>query len=233
MKKDYANHKSHAINAALMGYYRFANLEQAKLQLHILHDQYFISHHALHPDTPECLVLWVRGYALAEDDKKQGLLGHFVKVSCHQENKNQWGFKIEKIVDNAPHPQKRRIPMQHPNWGHPILRNIEKKHVYATLEAAQAELISLQQEYPHVAVPGKHCLFIAIYGRVEDKKAKRVKRYVIEIEAHPEGGYAIIAKEKKQKAKTVKSVPSTPPKTPGDPVGFFTAKIALKRVKKK
>ena len=84
-----------------------------------------------------------------------------------------------------------------------------------------------------MAVPGKHCLFIAIYGRVEDKKAKRVKRYVIEIEAHPEGGYAIIAKEKKQKAKTVKSVPSTPPKTPGDPVGFFTAKIALKRVKKK
>ena len=199
MAKDYANHKSHAIHAALMGYYRFANVAQAKLQLQILRDTYFISRHALHPDTPESLVLWVRGYSLSDEDKKQGLLGHFVKVACAQEGKGDWGFSVQKIIDEAPHPQRRRVAMQHPNWGHPILRSIEKKRVYATLDAAQAELTLLQQEYPHVAVPGKHCLFIAVYGRTDEKAAKRVKRYVLEIEAVAEGGYVIVAKEKSRR----------------------------------
>ncbi len=45
MAKEYANHKSRIMHAALMGYYRFANEEQAKLQLQIIRDAYFISRH--------------------------------------------------------------------------------------------------------------------------------------------------------------------------------------------
>jgi hypothetical protein len=237
--KQYANHKSHAIHAALMGYYRFANLDQAKLQLQILRDSYFISRHALHPDTPESTYIWVRGYELSEEDKKQGLLGHFVKITCHMESKGKWGFAVEKVVDDAPHPQRKRIAMQHPNWGHPVLRNIDKKRIYLTIEDALADMALLQQEYPHVSVPGNHCLFIAVYGRVEDKKGKRVKRYVLEIEPVREGGYYLIAKEKKQKPKTKELPKSMKPKAPlptadkpSEPMGFFASKVTLKRAKK-
>jgi hypothetical protein len=240
MAKQYANHKSHAIHAALMGYYRFSSLEQARLQLQILRDSYFISRHALHPDTPESTHVWVRGWGLSDDDKKQGLLGHFAKLTCHMESKGKWVFAVEKIVDDAPHPQRRRVPMQHPNWGHPVLRNVEKKRLYLTIEDALADMALLQQEYPHVSVPGNHCLFIAVYGRADDKKTRRVKRYVLEIEPVREGGYHLIAKEKKPKPKT-KALPGSakpkaapaPAATPTEPMGFFASKVALKRTKKK
>jgi hypothetical protein len=135
------------------------------------------------------------------------------------------------------------MAMQHPNWGHPVLRNIDKKRIYLTIEDALADMALLQQEYPHVSVPGNHCLFIAVYGRVEDKKGKRVKRYVLEIEPVPEGGYHLIAKEKKQKPKSPrnKDLPkSLKPKSPlpttdkpDEPMGFFASKVTLKRAKKK
>ena len=238
MAKEYANHKSHIMHAALMGYYRFANEEQAKLQLQIIRDAYFISRYPAHTDTPVSTVVWVRGYGVSDEDKKQGWLGHFVRITCHMESKGKWGFALEKVVDDAPHPQKRRVAMQHPNWGHPILRNIDKKHVYASIDDALAEMALLQQEYPHVSVPGNHCLFIAVYGRVEDKKGKRVKRYVLEIEPLPDGGYLLMAKEKKHKPKPAKTVkkalpPKPPSESPSEPMGFFASKVTLKRAKKK
>jgi hypothetical protein len=238
MAKVYAHHKTHAVHAVLNGYYHFASEEQAMRQLQILCDTFLMSRYKAHPHTPKCVVMWIRGYGLSDEDRKNGVLGHFAMISCHKVAADKWSFNVKKLVDDAPHPQKRRTPQQHPNWGHPILRSVEKKKVYPTIEAAQGELVLLQQEYPHVAVPGAGCLFIAIYERGEDKKARRVKRYVLEIEPLKEGGYVIAAKEKKPKPKTpAKTTKKTPPlpttKKPKEPVGFFTSKVALKRTKKK
>jgi hypothetical protein len=115
-----------------------------------------------------------------------------------------------------------------------VLRSIEKKRTYPTVENAQAELTLLQQEYPHAAVPGANKRYVMIFGRAEGKE-KRVKKYVLEIkQAEGKPGYIIECTLNESKPKPVRpKPPSASAATPAKPVGDFTAKLALKRNKKK
>jgi hypothetical protein len=132
------------------------------------------------------------------------------------------------------HPQKKRILQRHPNWGHPILRSVDKKRRYPTVEQAQAELTLLQQEYPHAAIPGPGKLYVMIFGRTDADEKKRVKKYVLEIRLSEEGGYYINCALNSSQPKKKPAKASAPDTQEGiKPVGEFTAKLALKRNKKK
>ncbi len=240
IKKRFAIVTDQMIQAVLGGHYQFATEEQAKQQLAILKERYFISKHPDHKDTETSCTLWVRDYDVTPEQKEKGALGNFVKIHCVKTNPNQFGFFNRKVdIDLAVHPQKKRVDQRHPNWGHPVLRSIEKKRVYQSVENAQAELTVLQQEYPHAAVPGPNKLYLMVFGRAEEGEKSRIKKYTLEIKTVPDkAGYYIdcilnIPKAKKPKA-AAKKLPANTSKTPApDPVGSFTAKLALKRNKKK
>ena len=234
-KKRFADQKDQIIQAVLGGHYTFASMEQAQLQLDIIKSNYFISKHPDHKDNAEQCTLWVRGYDITPEQKEDGAQGNFIKIHCVKTTPNSYGFFCRKVeLDLSVHPQRKRVAQRHPNWGHPVLRSIEKKRIYPTVENAQAELTLLQQEYPHAAVPGANKLYVMIFGRAEGKE-KRVKKYVLEIkQAEGKTGYIIECVLNESKPRPVRpKPPSSSAASPAKPVGDFTAKLALKRNKKK
>lgn len=234
-KKRFANIKDAMIQAVTGGHYSFASEQQAKTQLGILKSHYFISKHPDHKDTDSACTLWVRDYEVTDEQRQKGALGNFLKVSCVKTAPNAYGFFVKKVdIDLSVHPQRKRILQRHPNWGHPILRSIEKKRVYPSVENAQAELTLLQQEYPHAAIPGPGKLYLMVFGRGEDDK-KRVRKYTLEIKMAENGGYIIDCQLNADKPKKPVKRRLLPPSTdaPKETVGKFTAKLALKRNKKK
>jgi hypothetical protein len=237
-QKRFATLKDQIIQAVLGNHYKFATEEQATTQLDIIKSLYFISKHKDHKDTPTSCTLWVRDYDITPEQKEQGALGNFLKIHCVKTEPKQFGFFVRKVdIELSVHPQRKRVDQRHPNWGHPVLRSIEKKRTYPTVENAQAELTLLQQEYPHAAVPGPNKLYLMIFGRAEGKE-KRVKKYVLEIKTAEKGGYYIdctlnVPKPKQPKPAKPKPPAATMDKTEQKPLGEFTAKLALKRNKKK
>lgn len=235
-KKRFANVKDAMIEAVLGDHYRFADKEQAKIQLDILKSHYFISKHPDHKDSDESCTLWVRGFEVTPEQEAQGAQGNFIKITCVKTDPKNFSFFTRKVdIDLSVHPQRKRVAQRHPNWGHPVLRSVEKKRVYPTVENAQAELTLLQQEYPHAAIPGANKLYLMIFGRADDNK-KRVRKYTLEIKVADGGGYvidfALNAPRPPKNSKAKKPAPAKD-KAPPDPVGSFTAKLALKRNKKK
>jgi hypothetical protein len=233
-KKRFAIIKDPVIQAVLGGHYAFANNEQAQKQLAIIKASYFISKHPEHKDDADTCTLWIRDYEVTEEQLEQGVIGNFLKIHCVKTAPNSFGFFCKKVdIDASVHPQRKRVQQRHPNWGHPILRSIERKRSYPTVDNAQAELTLLQQEYPHAAVPGPNKLYLMVFGRT-DSNEKRVKKYVLEIK-QAEKGYYIDCVENTPKPRTPS--PKKPAPATGTaaeaPVGNFTAKLALKRNKKK
>jgi hypothetical protein len=233
MTKRHAKTEDEVIQAVMHGYYHFASKQQAVRQMEVLREAYFNSKDAGHKKlmADDAVVLWIKGFEISKKDTDAGLLGHFAHVSVVRQKDGSYGFGVEKIEGDATHPERRRTPQRHPNWGHPVLRSVEKKRVYPTMEEAIGELIYLQQEYPEVAVPGKDSLTIGIYGRAEEKTARRVKRYVLAVEKVAKG-WVISLSEKKpklRKPKTADEKKADEKKT----VGKFTARVALKGLRKR
>lgn len=232
----YATIMHPTIGAVLAGTYRFANEDQAKQQLQIFRDHFVLSRHQNEEAGDNGIILWIKGYAVTNDEKKGGFTGNYALIGLKKLPDGKHTLEATKLESELKyHPQRQRPTHKHPNWGHPILRSVKKKRIYPTVEAAQKELQMLHEEYPQVTIPLTNKLYLIIYSRQQNPPAQK---FVLEIKVGEEGGFFIDAYENDYKAPkegAAVAAPAGEPKSQGEepPGGYFTSMVALKRSRKK
>ena len=230
------------IEAIVKQLYRFAEDAQAVRRMEQLRDSFEISSSQDTEHGPE-VKLWIKGFALSDDDNKKGYLGHFAKVHPRKVAEGYIILHAEKEeVALEKHPQKQRPKQKHPNWGHPILRGIEKHKLYDQLIEAQAELDKLHREFPDTSIPNVNKLHILVYSRDPNAGGNPTKKMTFEIKSTSEGKFEIISKDNSAFKKTPKKVhiPISPamsgnalPEGVQAVQGRFAAMIELKKKKKR
>jgi len=236
-QKRYASINHPTIAAVVHEMYRFTNEEDARACLEMLRQHFIPSKQQIPNASHPSLHLWIKGYAVSEDDKAQGGIGHFAVIT-YREMTGKWQLYATKLDTPIKlHPQRAQVKRDNPNWGHPVMRAIRKGKVYPTMEAAQAELNLLHEQFPRVSIPNPGKLYIMIY--CADRLAKeRMVKHVLKIELNQDAKYLIECKENIPKIKRSegKSPKTPPPIAPGPepvaPQGMFTAKVALRRARK-
>lgn len=234
-------HATHPlIEAILAELLRLPNEESAQKRLHALQDFFILSRKQPAGDNKNSLILWIKNYQVTPEEEKQGVIGNFALVSIKQTEERRFCLFATKIPAELKfHPQRFMPKRQHPNWGHPLLRQIKKGKIYESLEAASADLAKLHEQYPNVSIPNRQKLYLMIFTRATNGQ-KPVQKFVLEIVVTEAGKFTITTRKNEYKGKEAKPKPvvqaedgNTPvPATPATSVGFFTAKMALKRKSK-
>lgn len=239
----YATIMHPTIGAVVANTYRFASEEQARQQLQIFRDHFVLSRHQNEEAGDNSIILWIKGYSITPEEKKNGYTGNYAAIGIKKLPENKYTLQATKIESDIKfHPQRQRPSHKHPNWGHPILRSVKKKRIYPTVEAAQAEIQLLHEEYPQVTIPLTNKLYLIIYSRQQTPPAQK---YVLEIKVAEQGGFYIDAYPNEYKGG--KNLPGAaakqdaapqadaPQEAEAAPVpgGYFTSMVALKRSRKK
>jgi hypothetical protein len=238
-KPKYATIKNPTIEAILGEHFRFANAEQAQTRLDSLRDAFIVSKLPADMDaTPQELKLWIRGFGLSAESREAGYIGNYARFEVKKADKGKWTIAAVLIsVDKKYHPQRRQTPKRHPNWGHPIMRDIQKGRVHKTVESAQSELTRLHEAFPEVSIPLTNKMYIMAYQKVENEGEAPIRKWVLEIKALDKGGFKIEATPNTYKSdnrpKTEFSQKPSAPKAQGEAVGRFTSQVLLKKSKKK
>ncbi len=238
-EKKYATIGHPTIHALVHGLYRFASDEQAKKLLAKLKNQFVFSNNNnvlgegnrggveqvdghLAPS-----LLWIRGFEVTKEEIDQGYVGHFALAASALLPDGKYTLKAYKLASElAIHPQRKRQQQQHPNWGHPILRDIKNKRVFDDVETAQNELIRLHTEFPEISIPSYEGLLVMVYEKAEGVKSP-IQKYKLEIKPIPEGGALIDFRRNVRKQKSKLPELATPEQTQG----YFTSMLIAKRKK--
>lgn len=178
---------------------------------------------------------------MTKEEKALHYRGHFARLRVQPADNGKWTITSEKIdVPLEKHPQKERPRSRHPNWGHPVLRAVEKKKAFPTMDIARAQLQSLHMEYPDATIPGKDVLHVMVYSRKENTGGDSSSNAPIEkisIKAKPHSdGSAKLMQYKKRIRKTLpdwqKASADVSPEQPLGEERKFTTLVKKKRSKK-
>ena len=214
----------------LHGLFKFTEDRQAVARLDEIKNKFIIAKDQ--DSSGRTLKLWIKDYALSDDDIKKGYRGHFGEISIKQVDKKRCSLHLTKLdVPLASHPQKTRARRSHPDWGHPVLRRLEKNPVFKEPEHAHALLMSLHEEYPDISIPGLNYLLIMVYrkDRVKKGEGSPVQKFRFAI-VPAEGGYKIAYEENVRRAKgPVRKEVEAAQET----VGTFTAMVKLRKKKRR
>lgn len=247
-KPKYATIKNPTIEAILGEHFRFASPEQAQARLESLREAFIVSKLPAEVDaTPLELKLWIRGYGLSSESREAGYIGNYAKFEVKQLDKGKWTIApVLLSVDKKYHPQRRQTPKRHPNWGHPIMRDIQKGRVHKTIESAQNELVRLHEAFPEVSIPLTNKMYIMVYRKVQEEGKPPVEKWVLEIKALDAGGFHIVSapntyqadtRKKVEAAKQAEAAAANAPKSvlapKNEAMGKFTSQVLLKQSKKK
>jgi hypothetical protein len=238
----YATVQNPTIEAILGEHFRFASVEQAKTRLEALRETFIVCKLPADVDsTPTELKLWIRDYGLSPEARELGYTGNYARFEIKPVEKGK--FTISPVllsIDKKFHPQRKQVAGRHPNWGHPIMRDIQKGRVHKTVDAAQNELARLHEIFPEVSIPLTNKMYIMVYQKPSQEGEPPIKKWVLEIKALDSGGFSIAAEEntyatgtKKKAADVVKQTGDVAPKKPNEAIGSFTARVLLKQSKKK
>lgn len=234
------------IGAVIAGTYRFATEEQARQQLGIFRDNFVLSKHQGAAEHENNILLWIKGYMVNSSEKSNGWTGNYCAIGIVKRADGKFTLEGRKVESDLKyHPQRQRPKHKHPNWGHPILRSVKKKRIYQTVEAAQAELQQLHEEYPEVTIPLTNKLYLIIYSRQQNPPAQK---FVLELKVDDEGGFYIDSYPNDYKGAGAETLSesleqagddeglqeaSEEKRKPGEDTGYFTSMVALKRARKK
>ncbi len=219
------------IEAVIHGLFKFTEERQAVARLNEIKSKFIVGKDQ--DPSGRTLKLWIKDYELSDEDIKKGYRGHFGEISIKQLDKRKCSLHLAKLdVPLAAHPQKTRAKRSHPDWGHPVLRKLEKYPVFKEPEHAHALLMTLHEEYPNISIPGLNYLLIMVYRKDKVKKGDGppVQKLKFSIVAAEGGGYKITWAEnvKRQKVTIKKEEPEVAQPT----VGSFTAMVKLKKKRK-
>lgn len=239
-QRTYATAKHPTIEALVMGLYRYKKREDALARFQHIADNFVLSKEQ--PGSTEekpAMVLWIKGFDVKPDEEKKGFTGHFALMEVSKRKDGLFTLtatRVDKPITQ--HPQKKRLQSKHPNWGHPIMRAVKKKKLYATIDAAYAELEALHVEYPDVSIPGPNKLYIIVYEKREGIK-QPTHKIALEIKATPEGKFFIESRDNEKASKPAsKQAPGTAADAPATAeeakpqAGRFTANELLRKKKR-
>jgi hypothetical protein len=216
-KKVHAGIYSPVMEAVLGEMFSFAEIKEAVMRLDHIRRTFVIAKEQPQDDQ---VLMWIKDYAITEEEKKEGYRGNFAVVSIAPLGENRFTLKAEKqTLPLNQHPQKKRAPMSVPDWGHPLLRAIQKGYIYSTLEEAQKHLQNMHEQFPKVSIPGNNRLFTMIYRRPLDGKGPSVKKWILLIKAAQAGGFQIEVKENQKPEKAPEK----------QKVGKFTAQVEIRK----
>lgn len=208
-ERKYATVQHPTIEALVHGLYKYIHRKDAVARLENIRSNFVMSKEspASMNDAPVAL-FWIKGYAVNEAEEKQGYTGHFCRMEITTTSKGHFTLAASKVeTPLAKHPQKKRQPSTHPNWGHPVMRSVKKGKIYPTLEAAAAELELLHLEYPEVSIPGVNKLYLIIYEKREGIK-QPTRKVALELAAK-DAGFTILCKDNEKS--TAKPASKQPP----------------------
>lgn len=200
-ERSYATVKHPTIEALVHGLYKYIDRKDAVSRLENIRANFVMSKDAggTSKENPSA-VFWIKGYGLTDAEIEQGFTGHFCRMEITTNAKGQFTLsatKIETPLDK--HPQKKRRPATHPNWGHPVMRSVKKGKIYPTLEAAAHELELLHLEFPEVSIPGVNKLYLIIYEKREGIK-QPTRKIALELMSK-DGGFSIQWKDNEKAEK--------------------------------
>ena len=235
-KLRYANAANLHIAAVVNGAYRFDTPERAGQKLAAIKKLFTTAREQDEASDNLSLTLWIRQYDVTDVEEAAGFLGNFAKITVEKVKEEGLytlsAVKVEKPLKN--HPLRRRPAARCPNWGHPILRGIQKGKQYPNLELANAELQQLHLEYPETTIPANNKLYLMIFSRRDNPK-QPIERYVLEIKNLQGGGFMIEWKKNEFKRKTpIVLTGESAPEAAQEPaqMGHFASLVSLKRKKK-
>ena len=251
----YASMQNEFIQAIVGEHFRLASEAQARIKLAALEQNFIRSKNRPEGLPSEAVFLWIKDFAVTEKDLNKGYKGNFAAVMFREAKGKSAGgavkytlFAKKYDIDLKLHPMQQRQKASHPNWGHPILRLIQKGKIYKTIAAAEKDLQLLHEEYPTTTIPLGNKLNIMVYSKKKGAGAdeKPIKKHVLEIKSNPEGQLYIEVSEKAEKKKMPLKLPGktqaqpkafTPatqnPTAETEGMGKFTTMVQLRRNKKK
>lgn len=139
------------------------------------------------------ITLWIKGYNISNTEHKKGYLGNFADIEI-KESDGLYSLKCKKRkISLKFHPQKKRTENAHPNWGHPILRDIKNGRIFNKKEEATEELARLHAQFPNTSISTSDKLLIIIYEKIEGEKQKTHK-YILQATSNECGGFIIECK---------------------------------------
>ena len=199
IQKKVAILKHPLIEAAISGLFRFKEQKQAVKRLREINEKFIVAKDQEENLKQNKLRLWIKDYAILPEEVEKGYRGHFAEISVIEIEPGKFSLKTEKIeVPVNSHPQRTRPKGSHPDWGHPVMRRLEKKPLFNTLEEANAVLMRLHEEYPNISIPGDNQLLIMIYRRKKDaveKGGMPVQKYKFQVVVGEAGGFRILFNE--------------------------------------
>ncbi len=233
-KERYANAANPHIQALIAGLYRFETHDIALKKMAFIAKQFTTSREEM-PDVPKpCLVLWIKDFALTEEEIAANFMGHFAFVTIEAMAEGGFTLSATKLPRALRfHPRRRRVQAAMPNWGHPLLRKVKNGKSFATIEEAHAALEGLHKEYPETTIPAENKLYALIFSRKENPK-QPVMRMILEIQNLQGGGFTILPKANSAAPPSGKKpIKNKELQEEKAAVGHFTSLVALKRKRKK
>lgn len=189
MPRSYATIDHPTIQAVLERAYRYRMRDDAEARLNELRKAFVTSKYKPEGHSPEALILWIEGYSISRKDKKEGKTGNFASVEIAPAARGTFTLKATKLpAERNFHPKKKQKNQQHPNGAHPSLQAIRAQTHYNMVEDAHRVLQLLCEDYPEVCILLSTKAYVMIYSR---ETSPRVQKYILEIEAQPEGGFRI------------------------------------------
>lgn len=242
-KTRYAHVRDPMIVGIIHEMFSFEDATQALAKIENLASRYTTSQHQIENDQTDypSLILWIRNYEVTDEDKENGLMGNYACITYKEVKESKLGavrytlYAIKLPAERKLHPMKKQLKTRHPNWGHPVMQSIKERVAYTTPEEAQAQLDRLHADFPEVTVPNPGKLYTMLYQR--RKNRSNIRKMVLETKLAEDGVSFVIdcyKNEYKQKKTQEVLVPTDAPieQEPDEPMGKFTAKVALKRAKK-
>lgn len=198
VERKYATTNNPTIKALVEGMYHFIKEEDAIDRINLLRSIFVISKESENMPENEFLI-WIKGYALSEEDKANRFVGHYGRVFIVETDSALYAVRIEKVWRPlAGHPQKTRVDGDHPSWNHPFLRRIKndtKGNIYEDLESAQAALAAFNLEFPKTSIlnPGKiYCMVWTKYNEDGTPRSKPILKIVISAVQTPDNKYKLV-----------------------------------------
>ena len=140
-----------AVAAIAEGRFRFATDIQALGMLQRVARQFVLAKDspAITTDAPPAVKLWIKDYAITEEEKAKGHRGNYAEIRIKRIEGGRYSLVAKKLeLDAKFHPERERPKSRHPNWGHPIMRAVKTGKIYPSLEVARRQLVLLHEEYP-------------------------------------------------------------------------------------
>lgn len=234
----YATHKHPLIEAIIHELYRFHSQAQAFERMQSLRLIFTVAKQQINNPNAPSLILWIKGYGISPEDKKNGVMGNFAVISIKHLDGGIFTLTMFKMeVDLKFHPMRRVVKAAHPNWGHPILRRIQKEELLEDVEDARKLLQALNKAYPQSSILCTNKLYIIIFSRENADTKTPTHKYVLEIKAQAEGGFRIHFEKNNYKApkKLPKLAPqpnmhhAEPERPAPQPQGYFTRMLQEKK----